>query len=53
LSQCFENGDEFLSRCASLICDARSKGSLKWYTDSPPVLDRFKKTIFARHFGEV
>ena len=25
LSQCFENGDEFLSRCASLICDAGSK----------------------------
>ena len=22
-----------------------TEGSLKWYTDSPPVLDRFKKTF--------
>ena len=30
-----------------------TEGSLKWYTDFPPVLDRFKKNIFTRHFGEV
>ena len=23
----------------------QDEGSLKWYTDSPPVLDRFKKTF--------
>ena len=28
----------------SLVCSLIG-GSLKWYTDSPPVLDRFKKTF--------
>ena len=51
MSQCFENGDDFLSRCARLL--EVTEGSLKWYTDFPPVLDRFKKSIFTRHFGEV
>jgi len=26
-----------------MVCMPSSEGSLKWYTDSPPVLDRFKK----------
>jgi len=29
------------------------EGSLKWYTDSPPVLDRFKKIFLHGIAGEL
>ena len=37
-----------LLRCASLVV----RGSLKQYTDTPPVLDRFKKWFLSGISGE-